>query len=134
MSAELVVMTSEKVGDKFKVYRKPLDDIDDIPRTGILFIIISCEDKDRPRLNGRRRLCEAKCHDWYTLIIRKNNVMLAGWDDGDFEWKRLTDPWAESATTKPNHLPLAKAITFEGIFIQPDEWKKAVDQFMTEMH
>ena len=134
MSAELVVMTSERVGDKFKIYRAPLDAIKHIPRTGILFIIVSCEDTKKPRLNGRRRLCQKCGRDWYTLIVRKNHVMLSGWDDGDFEWKRLSDPWAEEATTKPDHLPMAHSITFEGIFIEPDEWKKAIAQFMAEMH
>jgi len=135
MAAELVVMTSEKVGDKFKVYRVPLDEIDDIPRHGVLFIIISCEDTVRPRLNGRRRLCEAHGRDYYTLIVRKNNVMLAGWDDDDFVWKGLVDPWAEKSTTKPDHLPMAHpAITFEGKFLHKDEWQKAIKQFNEEMH
>jgi len=135
MPAELVVMTAEMVGDKFKVYRNAIDEIDDIPRHGVLFIIISCVDPVRPRLNGRRRLYEAHSKDRYTLIVRKNNVMLAGWDDGQFEWKGLADPWAEASTVKPDHLPLAHpAITFEGVQIAPDEWKKAIKQFMDEMH
>jgi len=134
MSAELVVMTSERVRDKFKVYRAPIDAIDHIPRKGVLFMVISCEDDKKPRKSGRRRLCERSGRDWYTLIVRKNHVMLSAWDDGDFEWKRLSDPWAESATTKPDHLPMAHSITFEGILLEPDEWQKAINQFNAEIH
>jgi len=135
MSPQLVVMTSEKVDGKFKIYRKALDDLDDIPRTGVLFIAISCEDSVKPRLNGRRRLCQSSGRDWYTLIVRKNNAMLAAWDDGDFEWKRLTDPWDESATTKPDHLPMSGSpITFRGVWIDTEEWHKALEQCNNELH
>ena len=134
MSAELVVMTDEWVGDRFKVYRAPLDAIDDTPRSGILFIVISCEDDVKPRLNGRRRLCEVHGRDWYTLIVRSKNVLLAGWDDGDFVWHGLPDPWAESSRTIPDHLPMARSITFKGAWIEPEKWKKALEQYNAEIH
>ena len=135
MTAELVVMTSERDGDKFRVYRTPIDDVDSIPRTGVLFVIISCEDLVKPRLNGRRRLCEAHGRDWYTLVVRGENVMLAGWDDGDFVWKKIVDPWVEASTTRPDHLPLVHpAITFKGEFVEKGEWEKALKQFNDEMH
>jgi len=134
MPAELVVMTAEMVGDKFKVYRTPLHENDSIPRTGILFMVISVEDSVKPRLNGRRRLCESCAHDYYTLIVRKNHVLLAGWDQFQFVWKGLVDPWLEASTTHPDHLPMARAITFEGVLVSKDDWLKAVDQAMAEMH
>ncbi len=135
MGAELVVMTDEHDGDKFRVYRRPLDQLDDIPRTGTLFIIVSCEDAARPRLNGRRRLVEAHGRDRYAVVLRGGMVMLRSWDDGDIEWKRLNDPWAESATTRPDHLPLVRAaITFAGILLPAVEWQRAVAQFNEEMH
>ena len=134
MTAELVVMTSEKVNGRFKVYRAPLNIIDHIPRTGVLFIIVSCEDGVKPRLNGRRRLCESSGHDWYTFIVQGNNVLLAGWDDGDFVWHGLDEPWAESSTVRPDHLPMARGTTFKGEGIGPEEWQQAITQFMDEMH
>lgn len=133
MTAELVVMTAEKDGDKFKVYRTPVNDLACIPRTGTLFMAVSCEDTVKPRLNGRRRLCQSCGHDWYTLIVRRNHIMLAGWDTGDFEWKRMYDCWDEAATIRPDHLPLAAGETFKGIGISPEEWQTALQQ-INELH
>ena len=134
MIDELVVMTDEWDGDKHKVYRTPVNDNDNIPRSGILFMVISCEDTVRPRLNGRRRLCEAHGKDWYTLIVRGQHVMLPGWDDGDLVWYNLDNPWAEETRVIPDHIPMAHGITFKGKRIPDDEWLQAIDQFMAEMH
>ena len=134
MNAELVVMTSEKVDGRFKIYRAPIDNIDHIPRAGILFIVVSCSDDIKPRLNGRRRLCQSCGHDWYTFIVQGRKVLLAGWNDGDFEWHSLDNPWAESSTIRPDHLPMARGITFKGKRIPDDEWQQAITQFMDEMH
>lgn len=122
------------------VHRVALEDVDEIPKEGVLFIVVSQLDPDMPRLNGRRRMAESHSHDRYALIVKKEWFLLYGWDDGDYEWKRhAVNPWAEASTTIPDHLPLSPAtINFEGSQLgdnpESPEWLAAVDQFNKELH
>ena len=143
MTAEIVVMYASEDPNragKRLVVRVPLEDVDQLDKTGVLFIIISQLDDVAPRLNGRRRMAEKYGYDRYTLVTKNKWFLLHGFDDGDFKWRRhLGDPFAADATVKPDHLPLvASSVTFEGSQYgespNSPEWVAAVAQFQEEMH
>jgi len=143
MGAEIAVMYNvpdPNDASKKRILRVPIEDVDQLPKTRVLFIIVSQKDPQNPRLNGNRRMAEAHGKDRYCFVFRKEWFLLYGWDDGDFKWRRhLIKPWAEASTVKPDHLPLSPAsVVFEGEQLgegdQDPLWIAAYDQFMEEMH
>lgn len=133
-TVEVVVMTAD-----LTIYREDISDIDVLPNEDILFLIVSVQTDDRPRLNGRRRLLELHGNDHYALLIRNGWVMGHGWDDGDFVWSRYQTDTPFKENVYPDHLPLAtNAHQFNGgsVGTDPEDplWLAALDLFQREMH
>ena len=69
-----------------------LDDIDQLPKSNVLFILVTCDKEEGKLANiafksgfdfyalGRKR---SAGHDW---------IMLFGWDDDDFVWRKTLHP------------------------------------------
>jgi len=143
MTAEVAVMYSREDparAGKHLVRRVPIEDVDLLPKTGVLFIVVSQLDSVNPRLNGARRMSEAWGKDRYALVVRREWHLLYGFDDGDFQWRRhAVEPFAEASSVTPDHLPLSvPSVTFEGAQLGtgPDDplWIAALKQFNEELH
>lgn len=131
---EIAVMTSDLI-----IHREFINNVDNLPIDDILFLIVSCLDDKNPRLNGRRRLLEAYGNDHYSLLVRHGWVMVYGWDDGDFEWKRFQTDTPFKELTLPDHLPLSNyAYNFNGGQLgdtpEHPDWLAALEKFQVEMH
>lgn len=118
-------------------HRVPLDRIADLPTIGVLFIIVSAPDAERPRRNGRRRCLEAHGKDYYALGWhrpgRVRHVFLDGWNEGGMLTVRSErDPFRASSRLA---FPWAvEHILFEGELVPDYTWAKALQVFHEEMH
>ena len=126
----------------FQRARVPVEEAHKLRTDGVLFIILSAEDGERPRLNGCRRVAEAHDSDNYMLARLHLNgrswIMLDGWDDGRFVFKNEEDPFkgdcrgCESMSRKP---PFGVYhVTFSGVTVPADIWQEALKLFESEMH
>lgn len=143
--ADIVVMYDEVDPlrpTKRLIVRVEIDQVDTLPKTNVLFIIVSQRDVIDPVLNGRRRMAEAWGKDFYTFMLKRDEFMLLGHDDGYLIWRlhRFTgNPFSEGASQRPDRLPLSPASTaFSGSMLgsSPSDpaWLAAIDQFEEEMH
>ena len=103
----------------------------ELSRMGVLFIILSAPDSERPRFNGYRRVAEKFGTDWYWLGEQDGMAQINGWDDQDFRLVPLDDPF-NPLKSQPRLDP--KALIFEGGYLPPDEWEQAKDIYYAEMH
>ncbi|GAG86801.1 unnamed protein product, partial [marine sediment metagenome] len=62
-------------------------------------------------------------------------ILLCGWDNSDWQWRRLENPWEDTAFYTADYLPLGCLnIVFHGVDVSPDKWNEAVQLFDAEMH
>ncbi len=104
-----------------------------LPRTGVLFIILSAPDTERPRLNGYRRVAEKFGTDWYWLGELDGAAQVNGWDDRDFRWVPLDDPFNPLRESQPPWLD-PEALIFEGGYLKPEAWERAKAVYYADMH
>ena len=135
--------------------RVPIADVATLPRDGVLFMIFSdetSENEGRRLVDGVmvRRVRELYGFDHYAYLPYSEGgtepyVIMWAWDDKNYQWVRLADPfdtkliadphrpeWEEKLSWPP-WLPL-EALIFEGFTLPSSDWKIAVDDFNRTMH
>ncbi len=125
----------------FSRRRVYIDQAHTLPRTDVLFIIVSAPDTIRPRKNGYRRVLQVYGLDWYFFLRGNGKLLLHGWHDHEWVAKSEADPFADVSIspaqhflTKPPGLP-ANAVVFEGLKIDDTVWlEQAIPLFDAEMH
>lgn len=123
--------------------RLPIDQAHLLPKTGVLAIILSCEDKKNPRITidnrGYRRCGQVSGKDYYFLIYRRHNGKdlygLDSKDEGDFvNLYNPASPWSEYATYKEHPRYHDFTMTFEGQQVSDEVWAEALVLFDKEIH
>jgi len=105
--------------------RVPLDQAKkNLPRDGVLFIILSYNGKRRRQVTGK---------DFYYLYIDGDEVHLNGWDEQDNPVVLLGAPEAKRYASRPLGLP-SDTLIFTGVLLPEDEWQEARALFAREMH
>lgn len=113
--------------------RVPIKDIGRLPKDNVLFIAVSA-----PNPEGElKRITASFSKDHYALCIRKWNsvswVLLFGWDDDDFVWRRTINPWEPQGRLQ-SEPPLGCMHTiFNGLAVSPEVWKKAQELIAKEV-
>ena len=134
--------------------RVPIGDVATLSRVGVLFMIVSGE--TTPAMGRRtvggvpvRRVRELYGYDHYAYMPHTDGaepfLIIWGWDDKNFQWVRLADPFDtkliadphrpewEAKLSWPPWLPLT-ALTFEGFQLPSNDWDAAVADFNATMH
>ncbi len=115
--------------------RMPIKDIGQLPKDNVLFIAVLAPD---PEKEGKlRRIVVSFSKDHYALCVRKWNnvawVLLFGWDDHDFVWRRTVNPW-EPQSRLQSEPPLGCMHTiFNGLAVSPEVWQEAQGLIATEV-
>ena len=113
--------------------RVPIKKADTLLRTGVLAIIISCEDKIRPRFNGYRRVTQGIGKDFYYLYNEDDMYALDSRDEGELiHFFNEDEPWEIHYTEQPEYV--WSTIIFEGKQVSEKLWKEALKIFEKEMH
>lgn len=130
-------------GWSFPRKRVTLDRVHELELDKVLFVILSAEDSERPRKNGRRRVAEVYGYDHYVLALwtrdRKRYVMLDGWDDHKLStWHSEEEPFRDSCAGGKLRLSAPPFgvfhRVFDGIELPNADWERAVEVFHEEMH
>lgn len=111
--------------------RVPVAEAGGLPRAGVLFIVLSAVD---PETGRPKRVREKFGKDWYYLLRdAAGRYMLQGWDDKQHRWYDPADPFAYPEDAPPSEM-LPDAIVFEGGYLPPAEWERALETYYAEMH
>jgi hypothetical protein len=123
--------------------RVPVEEVDKLPKTGVLAIILSCQDSDNPRVTidgvGYRRLTQKAGYDFYYL--------LKYWDDGSWWYgfegrdsenlvafrKDSAKPFADGSLRVEHPRYNCWSLVFEGQNVDDETWAEAKTTFK-EMH
>lgn len=112
--------------------RVTINEIDTLPKDNVLFIAVLAPDPERGREFGRITAKFSKDH--YAVCIRKWNnvdwVLLCGWDDDDYVWRRTISPWTRQETSPPFG---CFNVIFNGLAVPQEVWKEAQRIFTKEM-
>lgn len=116
------------------IQRESLDDIDKLPKDNVLFILITTTEE----VGKLRNIVMCSEKDNYALCQKRNLgsdwIMLFGWDDDDFLWRKTTDPH-----TGCNYRDVVDApfgfmhVIFRGVQVKARVWEEAKELFNQEM-
>ncbi|MBU1173011.1 MAG: hypothetical protein KKD44_25905 [Proteobacteria bacterium] len=108
--------------------RVPIDEIDTLPKDSVLFISVLASDGEK-----FRRLTASFSFDHYALCRRKSGgvdwIMLSGWDDGDFIWRKAANPWNPAGRLDEGPPLGCMHVVFNGVHVAPEVWKEAQGLF-----
>lgn len=142
MDVEVMYANETRGSWSFQRARAPVEEAHKLRSDSVLFIILSAEDAERPRLKGCRRVAESHGLDNYMLARLHLNgrswSMLDGWDDGRFIFKDESMPFKEDCRgpeTMSRKPPLGVFhVIFTGITVPDDVWAEALKIFEEGMH
>jgi hypothetical protein len=111
----------------------PLEEADRISTSEVLGIVV----KDDTQVGKLQNIAMCSGFDKYALCQRVNagqpQIMLIGWDDGDFVWRRLSNPHDIDARQEVNMPIGCLHIVFEGQQVDADVWAEAEKILYEEM-
>lgn len=105
--------------------RVPLDQVDTLPKDKVLAIIVQTDEEE-----GKKRNIVWKFgFDHYALCQRETEgqpwVMLHGWDDGDYIWRRLSNTQDADGRREVDAPLGCMNVIFRGQSVTDAEWKVA---------
>lgn len=107
--------------------RVQLDQIASVSKAGILAIVIQTDEE----IGKKRNIVWSSGFDHYALCQKKDNgqehIMLFGWDDGDFTWRRVTNPHDNDAKEKVDMPIGCFNVIFHGENIPVKKWETALE-------
>jgi len=113
--------------------RKPLDEIDQLSTDGVLFIVVQTDEEE----GKLRNIVACFGKDFYALCRQRiggeDHIMLFGWDEDDFVFRRLTKIHEDSARRQVDAPLGVMHMIFSGRGVGEDVWKQAQDIFSKEM-
>ena len=123
--------------------RVPIEQAGDLPNTGILAMILSCVDEEKPRVTidgvGYRRRAQAHGKDFYYLLHYtdegKDWYAIEARDRSEFAaFYAVQSPWSEFAFRKEHPRYGCFMLVFEGVNVSDEAWAEAVELFEKEVH
>ncbi len=113
--------------------RVPIEEADQLPKTGVLAVIISCSDDIRPRLDGYRRVVQGVGKDFYYLLNYNDMYALDSRDESDLiRFFKKESPWDVYYKDHPEYT--CSMLVFEGEYVPDVVWQEALKIFNDEMH
>ena len=113
--------------------RKPIGEIDQLPTDGVLCIAVQTDAEQGKRKN----IAVASGKDTYAFCQRRAEgqdwIMLCGWDDGDFAWRRLENVHELTARREVNAPLGCMRMIFNGQHVEADVWARAQEIFDGEI-
>lgn len=115
------------------IEKELLEDVDKLPKDNVLFILI----KDTEREGKLKNITSCHSFDHYALCRKRDNsqdwVMLFGWDEDDFVWKR-TSECAGCPDREVVDAPIGiMHVIFRGCSVSAEKWLEAQKKFNSEM-
>ena len=116
-----------------KIQTKPLAEVDQLPNDKVLFILV--EDTEREGKN--KNITMIHTFDSYALCQKTEGgqvwVMLSGWDDDDFVWRRV-EKCDGCNNRQMVDMPIGVMhVTFKGVSVSNKVWEKALKKFNEKM-
>lgn len=107
------------------VKKEEIGEIDKLPKDKVLFILIEDDERDGKLKN----ITSCSGFDHYALCQKRNNsqdwVMLFGWDEDDYVWKRIS-PCDGCKAKEVVEAPIGVMhVVFHGGNVSEEDWKKA---------
>jgi hypothetical protein len=104
-----------------------LDKVDTLPKGEVLAIVVQTDQETGKKKN----IAMTFGFDKYALCLKQDagqqHVMLVGWDDNDFKWRRVSNPHDIDALREVP-MPLGCLhVIFQGQQIPDAQWLKAVE-------
>jgi len=126
-------MFIEVLYSNLKRKKVSLDAIDSLPKDNVLFIAVTNSLESGKKAN----ITTCFGFDHYAFCQKTHMgstwVLLFGWDDGDYKWRRLLNPH-ESGSIEQVNPPLGcMHVVFDGVHVDDSRWKSALDDFHKEM-
>jgi hypothetical protein len=121
--------------------RVAIDQAHTMRQTGVLGIIISCVDNEKPRVTydgvGYRRLVQKTGKDFYYLLRYTDGgdewYGIDSRDRSDFQkFYKYGNPWEVDVEKHPHYSCFM--ITFEGEHVSNEKWDEAMVLFEKEVH
>jgi len=121
--------------------RVAIDQVHTMRQTGVLAIIVSCVDNEKPRVTydgvGYRRLIQATGKDFYYLLRYTDDgdewYAIDARDRSDFlKFYKYGNPWGVDSEEHPHYNCFM--ITFEGEHVSDEIWDQAMVLFEKEVH
>ncbi len=113
--------------------RVPFDQGDTLSKSDVQAIVVQT-DEDNGKL---RNIASCMGFDHYALCQKIDNgqqhVMLFGWDDGDYVWRRLTNHRDIDARVSVDAPIGCLHLIFRGLSVDQEKWKEVVRVIDKEM-
>jgi hypothetical protein len=110
-----------------------LEDIDQLKKDEVLCILVSNDTGEGKRKN----IASGFGKDFYALCTQRSGnqdwVMLCGWDDDDFVWRRIDRPHGPGGRRRVVAPLGCMHVVFRGQHVEDDVWKEAKRIFSKEM-
>jgi len=110
-----------------------LEEIELLPKSNVLFILITNPDEIGKTANVES--CSG--FDHYAFCKKRTMgtewIMLFGWDDGEFVWRRLIKPHERGADEQVNPPLGYMHVVFDGVHVDNEKWKQAIKIFDKEI-
>lgn len=122
--------------------RVPIDEADQLVKTGVLAVIISCPDADNPRIFiddvGYRRIAEGIGSDFYYLLNYKDDGLWYAIECRDYGdhihfHKNSLAPFDDPSLREEHPRYNYWTLTFEGLHVDDETWADALEIY-EEMH
>lgn len=129
MSIRVEVMYSD-----LSIQKESLDDIDKLPKDNVLFILITTTEE----VGKLKNIDACFGQDNYVFCQKRNLgsdwIMLFGWDDGDFVWRKTTDPHVGCNYKDVVDVPFGfMHVIFRGVQVTSAVWEEAKEIFNRDM-
>lgn len=116
-----------------KSLKASLDNLDALPKDGVLAIVVRTDEEE----GKLRNITFSQGFDKYALCQKQDGgqtwIMLFGWDDGDFKWRRLSNVHDIDAIREVD-MPLGCLhAVFQGQQVTDAKWKTALTTLNAEM-
>ncbi len=112
---------------------KTLEEIDQLPKDNVLFILIRTDEEEGALAN----ISFAHSKDNYALCTKRNQsadwVMLFGWDDDDFVWRKTTCVHCPGSKLIANPPLGVMHVVFRGVAVDTETWETANQIFNDEV-
>lgn len=113
--------------------RVPIEEIDELPKDNVLFITVLAPDQE----GKLKRLVARFEFDHYSFGVRKRGgvdwVMLFGWDDDDFVWRKTANPWNPVGRLDEGPPLGCLHVVFNGVHVSSEVWGSARALFAKEV-
>lgn len=121
----------EVLYEDLKRQKETLENINNLPKDNVLFIIATTTEREGKLGN----LSSISGYDNYGLCQKNESghewIMLFGWDDGDYVWKRECETCENRQEVD---IPLGCwSVIFRGRQVSEGAWQSAKDVFNNEM-